>query len=72
MRYAPERKLEKPQDREQGHISSTLETAPAQTPPSVGTKEKSRSPGAGIAIRPEKEIVAQSERIQTSRCLLCP
>ncbi len=64
MRYAPERKLEKPLDRGAGHISSTLETAPAQTPPSVGTKEKSRSPAAGIAVRPEKEI-AESKSIQT-------
>ncbi|MGO9120308.1 MAG: anti-sigma factor family protein [Desulfomonilaceae bacterium] len=55
MRYAPERKLEKLQDGEQGHITPTPETEPAQIPPSVRTKEKSRSPAAGIAVRPEKE-----------------
>jgi anti-sigma factor RsiW len=55
MKYAPERKLEKPLDREQGLISPTPETEPSQIPSSVGTKEKSRSPAAGMAIRPEKE-----------------
>jgi hypothetical protein len=55
MKYAPERKLEKPLDGEAGLTSPTPEAVPAQTPSSVGTKVKSRSPAAGIAIRPEKE-----------------
>ena len=59
MRYAPERRFEKPDHRSLGGVSPTPESAPTRMAPSPPVKEKSHPPTAGAVPQAEREGLAQ-------------
>jgi len=59
MRYAPERRLEKPDHLSVGRVSPRPESAPTQAPPSPTMKEKAHPPTAGGVPQTEKESLAR-------------
>ena len=60
MRFAPERKFEKSDQRRAGRVGRTLEATPPQIAPSPTMKGKAQPPTAEAVPQPEREGLARS------------